>query len=230
MKKHYYVLLLAAALCLAGCGKTPEPTPQVEQQQPEAEVAQEKQEELNEDVEETTEESTFSYADLEKINFDFSSGAGGWGTYLYLNPDGSFRAEYHDSDMGDIADEYPNGTVYACVVEGQLGELEQVNEHTYKTEIMGMKYEFNTGEEEILDGVRYVYTEPYGLEDGRDFYFYLPGTPVADINQETISWAMMNCSLEYDPDTEQPKEQELPFYMFENANKHYGFVGYEIKQ
>ena len=59
-------------------------------------------------------------ADSLPIDLEFSSGAGAWGTGLTLAADGSFSGEYHDSDMGDSGDDYPDGTVYLCNFPGSL--------------------------------------------------------------------------------------------------------------
>lgn len=56
-------------------------------------------------------EEEFSYKDLKGLTFAFSSGAGAWGTVLTVLEDGSFEGNYHDTNMGDTGEEYPNGSV-----------------------------------------------------------------------------------------------------------------------
>ena len=51
-------------------------------------------------------------------SFIFTSGVGGWGTDLTIAPDGTFTGSYHDSEMGAIGDENPNGEVYVCAFSG----------------------------------------------------------------------------------------------------------------
>ena len=46
---------------------------------------------------------------------------------------------------------------------------------TYKMELDYYNTEKNPGTDEILDEIRYVYSEPYGIEGGKTFYLYLPG-------------------------------------------------------
>lgn len=233
MKKKYLILAVATALCLVGCGKTTE-SAVVDEQPVEQQTTVAEDEVEDTTVEDTTDVADdgkmLTYADLTKVNFTFSSGAGGWGTELYVNEDGSFTAEYHDSDMGDMGEEYPNGTIYASVVHGEFGELEKVSDTIYKTQILGMKYEFEPDTEEIIDGVRYLYSEPYGLDGGEDFYFYLPGTKIGDIDEATVQWAQMCMALDIEASPEELKDQELPFYMLENKSQNYGFVGYEISE
>lgn len=52
--------------------------------------------------------------------YGFSSGAGAWGTYFYLEKDGTFTGRFHDSEMGETGDGYPNGTVYISEFSGKF--------------------------------------------------------------------------------------------------------------
>jgi folate-dependent phosphoribosylglycinamide formyltransferase PurN len=69
------------------------------------------------------------------LNWSFSSGAGAWSTDLQIQEDGSFTGEFHDSDMGDCTDEYPDGTVSFCSFSGQLSLVSQVDEKTWEIRI-----------------------------------------------------------------------------------------------
>jgi len=60
----------------------------------------------------------------------FSSGAGGWSTDLWTQADGSFTGEYHDSEMGETGEGYPDGTIYVCRFSGQMSVAAQVDEKT----------------------------------------------------------------------------------------------------
>ncbi len=146
--------------------------------------------------------------------FTFSSGAGGWGTELILNADGSFTGEYHDSEMGDWAEEYPNGTVYVCTFSGEFENIKKVNEYTYKMTLSYIDTEEIYGEERIEDGIRYIGANPYGLETGKDFYFYLPETPVYELSEGFMSWSPNY----YSSDT-------LDYYGIWNVEPDYGFFG-----
>ncbi|MBQ3773592.1 MAG: hypothetical protein II833_04310, partial [Pseudobutyrivibrio sp.] len=63
------------------------------------------------DTTETTKanDSTITFEDLAKYSYSFTSGAGGWEDDFDIEKDGSFHGNYHDSDMGDIGDDYPDG-------------------------------------------------------------------------------------------------------------------------
>ena len=59
----------------------------------------------------------------EPLYLMFTSGAGAWGSRLTLQPDGSFTGNYQDSEMGVNAEDYPNGTCYVSVFEGQFTDI-----------------------------------------------------------------------------------------------------------
>lgn len=124
--------------------------------------------------------------------FHFASGAGGWETVLNVEPDGSFSGEYYDGDMGDDGPGYPDGTWYDCVFHGQFSEESQVSDYVYEIRITSLEMETETGTEEIKDNMRYVYTEPYGLEGVMDgsgsLYVYLPGTALDELPVPYMSW------------------------------------------
>lgn len=174
-------------------------------------------ESTTEHVSGTEGEEDFSYEDLADVEFLFSSGAGAWCTTLQVEADGSFSGAYHDSDMGDAGEGYPNGTCYISVFSGNFGELEKVNEYTYTTRIEKIQLERNPGEEEILDEIKYIYSEPYGVEDAEEIFFYLKGAPVDELPEGYLSW------VEYTYDI----GVELPFYGLYNVAAEEGFSGIE---
>jgi hypothetical protein len=123
--------------------------------------------------------------------FSFASGAGGWSTELMINDDGSFTGDYHDSDMGDMGDDYPNGTIYVSKFSGRFGDVKKVNDTTYSMRLQEISLENEVGEEWIEDDVRYVASEPYGLENADEIMVYLEGTPTADLPEEFLNWIAM---------------------------------------
>lgn len=127
------------------------------------------------------------FVDGQPLEFLFASGAGGWGTTLTLYPDGSFEGEYHDSDMGVNAPEYPHGTIYVCKFSGHFSEMTQLTEHAYSMRLEELIYE-EAGREWIEDQIRYIASEPYGLAGGENFALYVPDTPADQLNEEFLSW------------------------------------------
>ena len=173
-----------------------------------------------------TANTDFSYGDLNGIEFCFSSGVGGWGTTLTVAEDGSFKGQYHDSDMGDVGAEYPNGVRYECTFTGQFKDLTKVDELTYSTEIASISYENQVGTEKIADGIRYIYADAYGLDDPETIYFYLKSTEVTKLSEGMLSWIQPSL---YDYETEQTAT-ELPFIGMYNENSEEGFISYDVAE
>ncbi len=156
-----------------------------DQQTSEPEIQQDTTEEQGTSA---AEDAAFSYSQLGRFSFTFSSGAGAWSTDMVVYADGSFDGIYHDSDMGDTGEDHPNGTVYFCAFSGRFGELKKVDDFTYQTTIVEIQYENEPDTKEIVDGTLYQYTDAYGLEDAENILFYLPGTPAEALSEECRSW------------------------------------------
>ena len=149
----------------------------------------------------------------------FSSGAGGWSTDLWTQADGSFTGEYHDSEMGETGEGYPDGTIYVCRFSGQMSVAAQVDEKTWKIRVDKLTPDEGQVPETIEDGVRYVTADAYGLSEGDEMLLYAPGTPVSVLSEEMQLWAHV-----MDQETS-PAELEDWFLMSEKNNS--GFVGWQ---
>ena len=160
----------------------------------------------------------FTYAELEKLEFTFASGAGAWSTELYVAADGSFTGLYHDADMGDTGEGYPNGTQYYCRFSGSFAPPVYVDEYTYAAPIRQLLTEEEPEQVEIIDGVRWISSVPYGLENTEEVLFYLPGKPVSELPEEYVSW----CRYELF------EEETLPFYGLYNQADGYGFSSAQV--
>lgn len=172
-------------------------------------------------VENSSEESNYLFPELSKYQFVFSSGAGAWQTLLNINDDGTFKGYYSDSDMGDIGEGYPNGTNYSSTFEGKFTTPKRVNDYTYSMSIESMKLEKKVGSEEIIDGIKYIYSEPYGLEDAKEIYTYTTQAPLAELPEGYRSWVgYMELS--------DVKDEYLPFYGLYNVETESGFSSYVI--
>ncbi len=196
------VLLLAFLVGMTACkgGETEEPQTSEtgEAESVETTTTKEEPTETAEEPTETTEEPTETEIAVEEfwqeenavypLTFAFSSGAGGWGTELYLNEDGSFTGQFRDSNMGETGEGYPNGTVLICNFAGRFAPAERLDMYTYGTKIVELTTEHTEGEEWIEDGLRYVASYPYGLNGGEDFQIYLPNTPVTMLSEDAYMW------------------------------------------
>jgi len=72
-------------------------------------------------------------------------------------------------------------------------------------------------EKRVEDGVRYVSSEPYGVEEGKDFILYLPDTPTQGLDEEFLSW--------WPGQYQEDQSDTLGFYGLYNVDMGYGFFG-----
>ncbi len=123
--------------------------------------------------------------------FYFASGVGAWSTDLTIAEDGTFTGSYHDSDMGDDGEDYPNGTIYVSSFSGRFGNVTRVDDYTYSMHLLEMQIDPTPAEEWIEDGVRYVASLPYGLENADEVMVYLPGAWIQSLPMEFVTWVAM---------------------------------------
>ena len=128
-KKAWMIGAILCAGCLWGCGDNTTPTTETTQEITTTEEVTTEATTTEATTESTTAEDTEAATQAaseaessetlpisEAINMTFASGAGGWSTELTLNPDGSFNGNYHDSEMGDTGEDYPNGSMYIASI------------------------------------------------------------------------------------------------------------------
>ena len=73
--------------------------------------------------------------------------------------------------------------------------------------------------ERMEDGIRYVVSDAYGLEGGREFIFYMPETPVDTLDETFLSWWPF-----YYPEETRP--EALSCYGLHNVETGDGFFDY----
>ena len=115
----------------------------------------------------------------ETLEFVFASGAGGWGTYLTLQPDGSFTGDYSDSGMD---------TCYECKFEGRFTDIQQISDYCWAMKLGDVTIEKEEGTTWTENGIHYIAAGPHGVSGGTDFLLYAPGTPVDLIPAECRNW------------------------------------------
>lgn len=169
-------------------------------------------------------EEGFRLEDLSDWTFYFSSGVGAWFTDLQIDDDGTFRGHYQDADMGDVGEDYPNGTLYLCDFTGRFEDLEKVDAFTYKMRLASISLEEEEGKEEIVDGVRQIYSVAYGLEGGEEFRVFLPGSKVSDLPEEYVGWVGVQYGLG------EGEDAQLPFYGIFNVSTGDGFSSAEYRE
>ncbi len=245
-KKKILWMILAGALALctacadqpAGAAESPakeEVQPaaaeeQTEQTLPlseEPEKEQEPEKEPEKESEEAGDAEKSLFEDMARYDYHFSSGVGGWSTELSIEPDGSFTGSYHDSDMGDTGEGYPNGTLYYCQFSGKFSEPVQTEEYICTTTVEELKYSTEPEQEEIdSDGVRNISAKAYGLEGAKTIYIYKPGIQ-KDALPEGYLWWLTAPNPSY-LDDEKPVG-ELEAYGIYNEAEDCGFFGIQTK-
>ena len=225
--KKFLPIVFAASILLAACGsdKTTD-TKDVPEQETEAATETEHEMVTEAATEADTEGVTaipeaYTFEELSKYSFEFGSGAGGWSTDFNIEKDGSFKGNYHDSDMGTIGEGYENGTIYVATFKGHFTELCKIDEYTYEMKLADITYGEEDGTEEIVDGIRYCYTNnAYGLTGTERFLVYAPGTPVSVLNEEVYSWVQW--SVGDGPTIDKPiivnEDQQEGIYSYERLS------------
>ena len=169
---------------------------------------------------ELTAESIFGA--LNGKEFGFASGAGGWSSELTFANDGIFMGSYHDSDMGDTGDGYPNGTIYVSDFSGRFEVANVINDHSVTLRLVESGTSEPIGNEWIDDQVRYVASDPYGIAGGEEFILYFPGTPMSELTDDGRQWYKMPRAL-----SDEDLPQTLPCYGLYNVNEANAFFSFE---
>ncbi len=135
------------------------------------------------------EQEELFFARFEGMDWCFTSGAGGWSTDLQIMPDGSLTGTFHDSEMGDARDEYPEGTLYICSFSGRFSVAGQPEDNAWLIRVEELAVDEPAGKETIDDGTRFIYTEPYGISEGDEMTLWAPGTPVSGFTEDMLFWS-----------------------------------------
>lgn len=147
--------------------------------------------------------------------FEFCSGVGAWSTELTIGENGTFTGSFHDSEMGETGENYPDGTLYGCSFHGQFSDPEPVDEYAW---IVKLSVEQDEGQvpEAIEDGIRYVTAASYGLEKAQTVTIFLPGTPMDRLPEGFMIWSHLQ---EIDPEA-----KSIPYYAIWNEADEAGFI------
>ena len=228
-RRNLFLVILICMIVLIGCGKNGEETVQSSNRGG-GEISMETEKSLGEVQGETAEKESDEkcsnlFAEFKNLNFSFLSGAGGWSTEMTIAEDGTFRGTYYDSDMGTALESYPNGTCYFSSFRGKFSPPVQKEEYVYSTTIESISYDNLPGTEEIKDGIRYIYSEAYGLDNPKEILIYLPGILIEDLPEGYLSWVGSNWRMDYEFTL---NNTTLPFYGLYNVNSEQGFSSYDI--
>ena len=158
------------------------------------------------------------FGQLSRLEWSFSSGAGAWSTELRIGEDGSFSGEYHDSEMGECAEAYPDGTVYCCSFTGRFSLAERISDNSWRLRVEALQPDADQAEESVEDGIRYVKAAPYGLSEGDEMLLFEPGTPLTALPEALVFWTHVQ-------EQEDAPEALESWFLCSAANES-GFVGF----
>lgn len=125
--------------------------------------------------------------DTEPLEFELASGAGGWGTSLTLHPDGTFQGVYESWEPG--TEKYPNGTYHICRFSGRFEDITKAGDYAFSMRLAELNCETEADREWVSHGTRYIGAQAYGLAGGEEFIFYLPGAPLAELEEAFMDWS-----------------------------------------
>ena len=111
----------------------------------------------------------------EPLDMLFASGAGAWGSWLVLNPDGTFTGDYSDTD-GNVR--------YVCQFHGSFTDIRPLTDASWLLTLgeLTLDTPYPLGSEWNQDGMRMISSPPHGfnnqegeaLQPGAQFIFYSP--------------------------------------------------------
>lgn len=153
-------------------------------------------------------------------NYTFSSGAGGWMTYITVNADGSFSGDFHDNDYTE--EDGCEVQITLAQFTGRFESIKKVNDYTYSFKVKSLDYKKPIDTTEIVDEefgrTKYIYSTAYGLAEAKTVYLFTKGAPVNELPEEFVNWARYPLALPEGATT-------LPFKGLYNVDEQYGFVG-----
>lgn len=160
-------------------------------------------------------------------DFWFTSGAGGWRTVMTINDDGTFSGKFTDSDMGDSGADYPKGSMNISEFTGRLENVQKVSYTAYTMTVAQLDY--NPADvTTIVDGVREITTEPYGIGLNDAITIYLPGQEV-DRNDTTYRmW--LGTGGPYGDTTAFIQNEKFTLPTLFDTTQHYAWIVYPASQ
>ncbi|MFR0565770.1 PASTA domain-containing protein [Bifidobacterium porcinum] len=121
----------------------------------------------------------------------FSVGAGAWSTIMTVNADGTFSADYHDSDLGVTGDGYPNGSRSIASGTGKFNYSKRNDDGSFSMTCDQKAFHQNgtVGDVTIKDGVRVETVDGiYGLTPCNTFTVYPTGYATSALSNDVKSW------------------------------------------
>ena len=125
------------------------------------------------------------------LTFILNSGTGNWETTLVLDNEGGIYGDFHDLNMGEVGEDYENGTYYWNEFWGYSDNIEKVNDYSYKFILKDVATSQPGDVEELDDEDSMLFKTTYNIEgvvDESEYILYLPNTPVMELPEESLFW------------------------------------------
>lgn len=160
-------------------------------------------------------------------DFWFTSGAGGWRTVMTVNEDGTFSGKFSDSDMGDVGADYPKGSMKISEFTGRLDNVQKVSDTAYTMTVSQLDYD-PANATTIVDGVREVTAEPYGIGLNDAITIYLPGQKVDRDDATFRMW--LGTGGPYGDTTAFIQNEKYTLPALFDTTQHYAWIVYPASQ
>lgn len=140
----------------------------------------------------TIEEENVKFSDLPS-EYLFTAGVGAWDTSFTLHSDGSFEGIYHDWDASSSnQNKYPNGSYVYSTFNGRFKPPIKQDSHSYVMKIDYLNVDNDINKVYYGSGTEYIESEPYGLIETQEFILYMPGTNMAEVDEDYTSWLQLS--------------------------------------
>jgi hypothetical protein len=160
-------------------------------------------------------------------DFWFTSGAGGWRTVMTINEDGTFSGKFTDSDMGDSGTDYPKGSMKISEFTGRLDDVQKISDTGYTMTVAQLDYN-PANVTTIVDGVREITAEPYGIGLNDAITIYLPGQEVDRDDATFRMW--LGTGGPYGDTTAFIQNEKFTLPTLFDTTQHYAWIVYPASQ
>lgn len=128
----------------------------------------------------------FRFLDLEGMSF--WSHRGGGEAWVEIEADGTFHGTFRGTSYLSPSEDYPNGVRYECRYSGRFSSAVKTGPYEYTLQCESIEIEGNVGDENIIDGVKVITTEPHGFDSAGEFKLYIPGKRILELPEEYFEW------------------------------------------
>lgn len=131
--------------------------------------------------------------ELEGIHFTLADNSGERYTDIYFGSDGKYEGEYYRPDMSDTGTGYSKGTVYLSNFSGKCIGYDKISRYIYEIYLGEIKTEVKPGRVEVINNIRYVYSDVHGIDKSKKLMLYRPGAKIFEMPDLFYNWISESC-------------------------------------